>query len=296
MFIGTQLPKESLWYGQLEPGKKYHLEVWLRQDGLADNGEVRFSYGKGYPQISQTFPSTARWKKYTFDFTGPERPANPWHFGHQFTFTGPGTLWMDNCRIFRCDSPRTRRSRTCPTPPCWSELLKTQPDRREGRPPHLVPHRDATMSSILSWHANSQVSLDWSTSVEGTMAMTLPDGLTFDLATGKDPQSRMRPWLVIQHILHSRAGLAGPDRVPGRPLRSPSGHAPARSPGPTSAFRQRGTGTPWTDEFAEIVIEFGNETWHNGIFDDWLGFHTAQRDLAGRDGIWPVQQVSHREP
>jgi hypothetical protein len=29
-------------------------------------------------------------------------------------------------------------------------------------------------------------------------------------------------------------------------------------------FRQRGHGRPWTDDFREIIIEYGNETWHNG--------------------------------
>ena len=53
VFIGTKIPKESLWYGQLEPGKNYHLEVWLRQEGLANQGEVKFSYGKGYPEHCQ---------------------------------------------------------------------------------------------------------------------------------------------------------------------------------------------------------------------------------------------------
>ena len=37
----------------------------------------------------------------------------------------------------------------------------------------------------------------------GTMDMTLPMGLMFDLRTGDSPQTRMRPWLVLQHVLHS---------------------------------------------------------------------------------------------
>jgi hypothetical protein len=49
------------------------------------------------------------WKRCTHDFTGPERPAKVWHFGHQLTFTGPGTLWMDNGRIARCDRPEDAR-------------------------------------------------------------------------------------------------------------------------------------------------------------------------------------------
>lgn len=37
--------------------------------------------------------------------------------------------------------------------------------------------------------------------------------------------------------------------------------------------QQRGSGTPWTDEFREIVLEYGNETWHNGAGGyGWDGF------------------------
>ena len=68
---------------------------------------MEFSYGKGYPGIRHTFQVDGKWEKYTFDFTGPERPKEAWHFGHTFAFTGPGKLWMDNCRIFRTYAPDT---------------------------------------------------------------------------------------------------------------------------------------------------------------------------------------------
>ncbi|MCX7046173.1 MAG: hypothetical protein NTX50_11895, partial [Candidatus Sumerlaeota bacterium] len=62
VFIGTGMAGESLWYGQLEPEKKYRLEVWLRQEGLANDGAVAFSFAKGYPEIRQTFKVTNEWK------------------------------------------------------------------------------------------------------------------------------------------------------------------------------------------------------------------------------------------
>ena len=133
VFIGTQIPKESLWYGQLEPGKHYHLEVWLRQEGLANNGEVKFSYGKGYPQIAKTFAVDGTWKKYTHDFIGTERPANLLHFGQQFNFTGPGTLWMDNCRISRCDQPEDADKCYVPNATVLAELVRRSPPARRAR-------------------------------------------------------------------------------------------------------------------------------------------------------------------
>jgi hypothetical protein len=112
------------------------------------------------------------------------------------------------------------------------------------------------------------------------MDMTLPQGLMFDLATGKDPQSRMKPWLVLQHVLHSEQDwldlieyLAAPYDL--------KLDTPQSKPWAYRRYQQRGVGTPWTDEFASIIIEFGNETWHNGHFEDWLGFHTRGAIWAG---------------
>jgi hypothetical protein len=278
--IGTAIPKENLWYGQLEPGKNYRLEVWLRQEGLAKDGEVRFSYGKEYPAITKTFAVDGAWKKYTCDFAGPERPTNVWHFGHQFNFTGPGTLWMDNCRVFRCDQPADAEKYYVPNPIVLDELLKTQPEGAKGTHRIWFLSRDATMSSITSWHANSQARPDWHTGVRPTMPMTLPQGLMFDLATGKDAASRMKPWLVLQHVLHSEQDWLGLIEYLAAPY-DPKQDTPQSKPWAYKRYRQRGMGTPWTDEFASIIIEFGNETWHNGHFEDWLGFHTRGAIWAG---------------
>jgi len=272
VFIGTQMGGESIWYSQLEPGKSYRLEVWLRQEGLADDGNVTFSFGRGYPEIHKTFKVSGEWKKYTHEFTGPERPEKQWHFGHQFTFTGPGTLWMDNCRVFRCDRPEDAEKPYVPNPVVLKGLLAAQPAAGpKGAHRIWFLTRDATMKSIVSWHAGSRVNIDWRTSVEGTMDMTLPMGLTFDLDTGADPQSRMRPWLVMQHLLHSEEDWLGLVEYLAAPY-DPQGDTPRSKPWAYQRFRQRGNGTPWTDEFAEIILEFGNETWHNGVFPDWLGF------------------------
>jgi hypothetical protein len=278
VMIGTKMARESIWYGQLEPGKNYRLEVWLRQEGLGSGGEVAFSYGKQYPEITKTFTVDGAWKKYTHEFVGPERPGQCWHFGHQFTFSGPGTLWMDNARVARCDRPEDAAKLYMPQPAVLEEFVRTQPDGPKGTHRIWFLTRDATMESITSWHANSQARPDWSTSVSPTMAMTLPQGLMFDLLTGKDPASRMRPWLVIQHVLHSEQDWLGLVEYLAAPY-DPKTDSPKTKPWAAKRYQQRGVGTPWTDDFAEIVIEFGNETWHNGHFDDWLGFHT-------RGAIW----------
>jgi hypothetical protein len=273
VFIGTQHGGESIWYGQLEPGRNYRLEAWLRQEGLADDGTVAFSYGKGYPDIKHAFHVAGAWRKYIYDFTGPERPTEPMHFGHTLSFTGPGTLWLDNCRIFRVDRPEDADKPYVPNPTVLDELLASQPTAGpKGAHRIWFLNRDATMSSILSWHANSSVSPDWSTSVRGTMEMTVPMALLFDLRTGPTPATRMRPWLVLQHILHSEQDWLNFVEYMAAPY-DPARDTPQTKPWAFRRYQQRGIGTPWTEEFAEIFVEFGNETWHNGAFPDWLGFN-----------------------
>ena len=63
VFIGTEHGGESIWYGQLEPGEKYRLEVWLRQEGLGSDGRIAFSYGNGYPDIKHSFQVTGDWQQ-----------------------------------------------------------------------------------------------------------------------------------------------------------------------------------------------------------------------------------------
>ena len=129
------------------------------------------------------------------------------------------------------------------------------------------------MDSLLGWRANSRINVNWYVSVEETVRMTLPKALEFELATGTAPTNRMSPWLVLQHILHSESDWLNLVEYLAAPY-DPAKDSPQSKPFAHRRFQQRGVATPWTDEFSEIVIEFGNETWHNGHFDDWLGFST----------------------
>jgi len=283
VFIGTNNGGESIWYGQLEPGKHYIAEIWMRQEGLGDGGVVKFSYSAGaYPDIATDWNVTGKWQKFTYAFDGPERPGSTMHFGHSLGFTGPGTLWIDNFRICRCDKPEDANKPYVPNATVLDELLKSQPATgKKGAHRIWFLTRDATMSSILGMHANSQVRPDWSTSVGPTMDMTLPMGLAFDLATGDSPATRMRPWLVIQHILHSEQDWKNLVEYLAAPY-DPKKDSPKEKPWAYLRTQQRGgVLTPWTDEFSNITIEFGNETWHNGLIEDWLGFSKAGAVFQG---------------
>ncbi len=278
---------ESNYYGQLEAGKKYRLEVWLRQEGLGNKGAVEFSYGQGgknphvLPTIQQTFNVTNDWAKYTYDFEG-ESPKDAPIFSHQFTFTGPGTLWMDNCRIFRYDRPEEVEMPYVPNATILDELIRSQPETGPKGPhrSYIIGHC-INMASFLSWHNNSEVDVSGSTEIAETREMTLPMALTFDLHTGTDPQTRMRPWVTIQHILNTEQDWLNFVEYLAAPY-DPSKDTPQSKPWAYKRTQQRGVNTPWTDEFAEIILEFGNETWQNGGNNgDWLGFSMHGRVFQG---------------
>ena len=274
VMIGTERAGESRWYGQLEPCRRYRMEVWLRQEGLVD-GKVEFALAagnQGYRDIRTVFVVKNEWMRCTCEFTAPERPREDWHFGPQFSFAGPGRLWLDNARVFRVDDPEDARKPYTPNATVLDELVRSQPvEGRKGVHRIWFLKRDATMDSILSWHANSSVSVDWRTSLEPTMDMTLPMGLEFDLWTGHSAATRMRPWLVLQHILHDENDWRNLVEYLAAPY-DPATDTPQSKPWAYRRTVQRGVAAPWTDEFAEIIVEFGNETWHNGVFPDWLGF------------------------
>ncbi|PTY06471.1 hypothetical protein DB346_00880 [Verrucomicrobia bacterium LW23] len=278
-FCGTGFGKEALWYQQLEPGKKYRLQAWMRQEGLVNNGEVRFGFGpkveEGYDTLTSTFHVTGEWKLYTYDMVGPERPVKARHFGPQFTFTGPGKLWMDNIRLFRYDSDAELSN---PGPhvvnrTILNELVSTQPGQGpKGSHRVWVLDRDSTMASLMSWYPSSSYSPNARTTVNDTnKGRTLPIVLSFDLATGTSPETRMVPHIVIQHMTHDEQDWLHFVEYMAAPY-DPAKDSPATKPWAYKRYQQRGTGTPWTDEFREIIVEFGNETWHNSKMRDWIGF------------------------
>lgn len=272
--ISPNIPGESLWYGQLETGKRYRAEFWLKGKGLGDGGKVTFSFGAGYADLRQTWTVGETWQKHSYEFTAPAPVMDRWHHGQRLEFTAPGTLFVDNARVFRVDRPEDAAKPYVPNRTVLDELIASQPAAGpKGAHRIWFLNRDATMDSILSWHANSRVSPDWLTSVGPTMEMTLPMALVFTEATGTTPETRMRPYLVLQHLLHSEQDWRNLMEFLAAPYDAAK-DTPQTKPYAYRRFRQRGHGRPWTQTFSEIRIEFGNETWHNGVVTgDWLGFN-----------------------
>ena len=262
---------EGMWYSQLEPGAFYTARVWLRQEGLA-GGEVRFAGAGPYETIAQSLPwrVTDQWREYTFDFTGPEYPEpGTWHGGFGLEVQGPGTIWIDNFVVYRNETEYGNAPFT-PHRISLDEMLSVMPE--DGPKPairfyNLSYPGHSPMERLLSNYASS--SLDFIYNIQPATQTPVPHLLNWALATGDAPDNRVVPYLTLSEEYTEVEWLQLVEYL-GVPF-DPDVDSPDERPWAYLRYTQ-GQLRPWTDEFREIVLEFGNETWHEGVFAGWDGF------------------------
>lgn len=263
---------EGQFYSQLEPGAAYRAEVWLRQEGLAD-GQVRFLVGGAYAGTVEVAPwqVTETWQRFTVDFTGPPYPApGSWHGALGLEVGSAGTLWVDNFVVYRNDAEHDFRPFT-PNRLALDALLDSLP--ATGPKPAIrfyaiTYHSHASMAHLLSNYDAGTI--DFIYNLQPGSAATIPHILAWALATGDSAAERVVPYITLSEE-HSAIEWMQLAEYLGVPY-DPQVDTPEAKPWAYLRYQQRGTGTPWTDEFREIVLEFGNETWHNGAFGGWDGF------------------------
>lgn len=264
---------EGRWYSQLEPGAPYRAEVWLRQQGLPESA-VRFQSPGPYAGISQSTPwqVTGQWQRFTYDFTGPAYPpVGTFHAGFGLAIEGPGTVWIDNFVVYRNDAEHEFRPYT-PHTVAFNEMMSAMPE--EGPKPALrffteTYYDHAAMDRLLSNQPSSR--LDFIYNVQGgSQLMTIPIAMEWCLKTGADAHSRAVPYITLSEEYTELEWTMLAEYL-GVPY-DPATDSPLEKPWAHRRYQHRGHGTPWTDEFREIIIEFGNETWHAGVFAGWDGF------------------------
>mgnify|MGYP002713128598 CR=1 FL=1 len=259
---------EGTWYSQLEPGVTYRAEAWLRQEGV-QNGEVYFLLGGAYGGAINPEPwiVTDEWQHFSYEFVAPDYP-NP-DYGHGslgISVPSSGTVWIDNFVVYRSDLPVF-----APHPVAFDELMASYP--QEGRKPAVrfypvVYGGHSTMDHLLSNYANGEI--DFIYNLQTGVTMTIPQALNWSLATGDTPENRVVPYITISEEYTEVEWLQLVEYL-GVPY-DPAVDTPEGKPWAYLRYQQRGIGAPWTDDFREIVLEFGNETWHNGAFGGWDGF------------------------
>ncbi len=266
---------EADWYSQLEPGRTYRYEAWMRQEGLGNGGQVRLGFNQYYYALGQEFVVDGEWHLYGFEFVASERPTAGFHACPRIEFSGPGQLWIDNIRLFRADTPEVIASVIAPPSPLvFNELMAHQPETGEKgmlRSMGVVLNQ-GTMAGCLSLHRDSTLTMNWYQAVESAPNMTVPVFLQYAYLTGNAPNNRMKPWLNISSHMSEAEWLVLMEYLaapidPGNPADV------AAKPWAYLRYRQRGTTRPWTDDFLRIYVEFANETWHNGaVSDEWFGW------------------------
>ncbi len=273
LFFRANGSGEDQWYSQLEPGRTYRYEAWLRQEGLGDGGRIHLGFGGQYDNIGRTFTVDGQWRLYSFEFTAPARPTAGNHGCPSFRFNGPGTFWVDNIRLFRADTPADITATLTPASPIvLDELMASQPTTGEKgilRNMSVLLNK-APIASSIALHRYSVLALGWEQGVSTASNLTLPHFLQNALRTGSSPATRMKPWLNVSSHSTEDEWLTLIEYL-AAPIDPSNPAEVAAKPWAYLRYQQRGTATPWTDEFPRIFIEFANETWHNGaVSDEWV--------------------------
>ncbi|MBN1804983.1 MAG: hypothetical protein JW837_07010 [Sedimentisphaerales bacterium] len=270
---------EGQWYSQLTPGARYRVSLWMRQQGLGNGGRVRFVFNKSneqYHAASQRDPwvVTDRWKQFTCDFTAPQYPEKiNGHISHGLEFTGPGQVWLDNFLLYRYDEKHDFKPFT-PHEISFDELMRSMP--QSGKKPALrfygTIYHHSMVESMFTDYSQSGWNVAWNMGPSNASSMTIAQCMQWAYRTGDSPRSRVVPYLtcIDEYTEDEWKALVEYLGVPYDPSRD----TPARKPYAYLRYRYReGNGAPWTDAFREILVEYGNETWHNGAggygWDGW---------------------------
>jgi hypothetical protein len=103
----------------------------------------------------------------------------------------------------------------------------------------------------------------WNMGPDKASSMTIAQSLAWAYRTGDSPETRAVPYLtcIEEYTEDEWKALVEYLGVPYDPEHDTAASRPYAYL--RTQYRD-GNGTPWTDEFREIVVEYGNETWHNG--------------------------------
>jgi len=276
--FGSVKREDAIWYGQLEPGLRYHYSAWMKVAdygrgsaalGFVDNGRFERSYFG--TKLEQEFSIDGTWQRYLFTFTAPDHPDSGGIGGPAIQYKGNKPLFVDDVSLQAIYGEGDESKPFVIYRRLFKELMDNQPaEGAKGAQRSWVGLTDARMESILGWHNQNTMQVSWFLSLRPAEPTTVPKTLAMLERTGDTPATRMTPWLIVQVMFDENEYrdlieyLAAP-YDPRADTSESKRFAHLR-------YTQRGHGRPWIDDFKEIIIEFGNENWHNRIMANWIGF------------------------
>jgi len=245
-------------YPQLIEGRRYRMEVWLRQTGIPD-GSARVFLTQHYQSVSNRFEVGAEWRKHEFTFVAPPTPPRTEGISEVcLGFTGPGTLWADNLFLYEDDDLNPA------TYPVFSPDSEAEAAMASFQP-----------GPIRLWAG--QANTTWGTSLESLTATEPVRPVAWHTDQGKVPaefafplpvalplvqRTGGTPWIIISPAFDESEWL-GLIEYLAAPF-DPSVDSVAEKPWASLRHRQ-GRTEPWTGAFDRVRIEFGNEAWNNSF-------------------------------
>jgi len=272
--------KDSFWYGQLDEGVTYRYEAWVKVDG-AKSGSVHLGFGEGNPgawrrgyfgvSVGQDFSVDDEWTLIGFEFTAPQTPESGGIEGAVLQYAGEGNLLVDNVKI----QPVYERGDTEKPFVINQRLFKTLMDNqpatgRKGALRSWAGLTQASMDDLLRWSIPCEFNLEGRVRLNTIKrGPAFPKALTILEATGDRTETRMVPWLIAQ-VTHSPEEYRNLIEYLAAPY-DPAVDSPESKPYAHRRTLHRGHSRPWTEDFREVIIEFGNENWHNRQNSGWIG-------------------------
>ena len=305
--FGNPNRDDAFFYTTLDEGQRYHYEVWAKVDD-GGSGRLHLGFGEHYEgawehgyfghKLGQTFDVNDKWTKYAFTFTGPKAPNSGGIEGAFIHYEGENKLYIDNVKMFPIYSNADVHKPFVIQKTLFNELMSTQP--KEGKKGALRSWNmmsPASMDALLRWTNASSVDHEGHVQVisldpqaQGT---TTPKALTIMEATGDTAQTRMVPWLITQ-VTHDELEYMQLIEYLAAPY-DPKLDTPTSKPFAFRRTQHRGHNRPWIEDFREVIIEIGNENWHNRQMEGWIGVgRYGQIHRGGAEmGVWNKYLVQH---
>lgn len=288
--------KDANWYGTLDKGVTYRYEAWAKVDG-ASAGKLTLGFGTDKPdglsagyytnRVEKTFSLTGKWQRMGFEFTAPDAVNDGPIEGAILRYEGEGKLLLDNVKLQPVyasgdeEKPFVIYKRT------FEELMSTQPKvGHKGALRVWAGLSDVGIESLCSWTSDCGMRLGAAIHVSGYDPITLPKALTIIEATGDSPETRMVPWVIVQ-VMSSEDEYRQLVEYLAAPY-DPTVDSPKSKPMAYKRVQQRGNNRPWTADFRQLIVEFGNENWHNRKNENWIGFgrYGAIHQGGTEYGLW----------
>lgn len=232
------------YYGSLAPSTTYRVEVYLKQQNVP-NGSVTFRLTGPYAAFTNTWTNvTSEWQKFTCEFTtSATYPVQAQGTSEiVLAFTGPGDVWMDNFYLYDPSQPIFAHR---------AEAVQQLADYMPGWYRTDAGQTDANWgSSMEDWTNDDSLAQNQFNTFGGRSRPEQPYHLPYALQRAKDGGAN--PWLIVGNYFNEQEWLNLIEYLAG----------PAGTPYGDKRIAQRGSATPWTDEFQRIRFEFGNELWN----------------------------------